>query len=45
MELAAPHAGELLKEQARAMPTATVLVAGGLIAGAYLLGRGLDRRH
>jgi hemerythrin superfamily protein len=45
MELAAPHAGELLKEQARAMPTATVLVAGGLIAGAYLLGRGLERRH
>lgn len=45
MELAAPHAGELLKDQARAMPAATMLVAGGLIAGAYLLGRGLERRH
>lgn len=45
MELATPHAGELLMEQARAMPAATMLVAGGLIAGAYLLGRGMDRRH
>jgi hypothetical protein len=46
LQLAAPHAGEMAAATARAMPAGTVLVAGGLIAGAYLLGRGLEtRRH
>jgi hemerythrin superfamily protein len=47
LQLAAPHAGEMAMNTARAMPTSTMLVAGGLLAGAYLLGRrGLEhRRH
>jgi hemerythrin superfamily protein len=47
LELAAPHAGDILMNSARAMPASTFLVAGGLLAGAYLLGRhAVDhRRH
>jgi hemerythrin superfamily protein len=46
LQLATPHAGEMAAATARAMPTGTMLVAGGLIAGAYLLSRGLEsRRH
>jgi hemerythrin superfamily protein len=45
LQLAAPHAGEMAMNTARAMPASTMLVAGGLLAGAYLLGRGTDRRH
>ncbi len=46
MALAAPHAGELARNAARAMPKGTMLVAGGLLAGAFLLGRGMEhRRH
>ncbi len=46
VQLAAPHAAEMAAATARAMPTGTMLVAGGLIAGAYLISRGLEsRRH
>lgn len=46
LQLAAPHAGEMAMNTARAMPAGSMLVAGGLLAGAYLLGRGLEhRRH
>jgi hemerythrin superfamily protein len=45
LQLAKPHAAEMAMNTARAMPAGTMLVAGGLIAGAYLLGRGLDKRH
>lgn len=46
IQLAAPHAGEIAMNSARAMPAGAVLVAGGLLAGAYLLGRGaVNRRH
>jgi len=46
LQLAAPHAGEMAAATARAMPTGTMLMAGGLIAGVYLIGRGLEsRRH
>lgn len=39
LQLARPHAGELVAHNVRAMPASTMLVAGGLLAGAYLLGR------
>jgi len=46
LQLATPHAGEMAAATARAMPAGTMLVAGGLIAGAYLISRGLEsRRH
>jgi len=46
LQLSAPHAGEMAMNTARAMPAGTMLMAGGLLAGAYLLGRGLEhRRH
>ena len=46
LQLSAPHAGEMAMNTARAMPASTMLMAGGLLAGAYLLGRGIEhRRH
>ena len=46
MQLAKPHAGEMATATARAMPAGTMLVAGGLLTGAYLISRGLtQRRH
>lgn len=46
MQLAGPHMGEMAMNQVRAMPASTMLVAGGLLAGAWLLGRGMQpRRH
>jgi hemerythrin superfamily protein len=39
LQLAAPHAGEIAINQARAMPVATLLVAGGLMMAAFLVGR------
>ena len=46
MQLATPHAGEMAAATARAMPAGTMLVAGGLLTGAYLISRGLtQRRH
>jgi hypothetical protein len=45
LQLAAPHAGEMAANQMRAMPASTMLVAGGLLAGAYLLGRGREHRR
>lgn len=47
LQLAAPHAGEMAVNHARAMPAGTMLVAGGLLAGAYLLSRRAveQRRH
>lgn len=40
VQLAAPHAGELAVSTVRTIPAATMLVAGGLLTGAWLLGRG-----
>jgi len=46
LQLVAPHAGEMATATARAMPAGTMLVAGGLLTGAYLISRGLaQRRH
>ncbi|HEX6363380.1 MAG TPA: hemerythrin domain-containing protein [Albitalea sp.] len=46
MQLVTPHAGEMATATARAMPAGTMLVAGGLLTGAYLISRGLShRRH
>jgi hypothetical protein len=45
MQLVAPHAGEMATATARAMPASTMLVAGGLLTGAYLISRGLSRRQ
>jgi hypothetical protein len=45
LELAAPHAGEIAVNSARAMPAATMLLAGGLLAGGWLLGRAFDSRR
>lgn len=45
LQLAAPHAGEMALNAARTLPTGAMLVAGGLLAGAYLLGRGTEHRH
>ena len=46
LQLAAPHAGEMALSHLRAMPAGTMLLAGGLIATAYLLGRrGPQYRH
>jgi ABC-type Fe3+-siderophore transport system permease subunit len=39
LQLAAPHAGEIAINQARAMRVATLLVAGGLMMAAFLVGR------
>lgn len=39
VQLAAPHAGEMALATARVVPARTMLLAGGLLAGAYLLGR------
>ena len=45
MQLVKPHAGEMATATARAMPAGTMLVAGGLLTGAYLIGRGLSQRR
>jgi hemerythrin superfamily protein len=45
LQLSLPRAGEMAMNTARSMPAGAMLVAGGLIAGAYLLGRSGDRRH
>jgi hemerythrin superfamily protein len=45
LQLAAPHAGEMAAATARAMPAGTMLVAGGLLTGAYLISRGLSQRR
>jgi Hemerythrin HHE cation binding domain len=45
LQLAAPHAGEITKHTARAMPAGALLVAGGLVAGAYLIGRHRAEHH
>jgi hemerythrin superfamily protein len=45
LQLVAPHAGEIAMNSARTMPAGTMLVAGGLLAGAYLLGRGAVQRR
>ncbi|CAG0945456.1 DNA nickase [Gammaproteobacteria bacterium] len=46
LQLVRPHAAEMARNTARTMPAGTMLVAGGLLAGAYLLGRQLEhRRH
>ena len=46
LELAGPHAGEMIGNSARAMPAGTMLMAGGLLAGGYLIKRAFDhRRH
>jgi hemerythrin superfamily protein len=45
LQLAAPHAAKIARSTARTMPAGTMLMAGGLLAGAYLLGRGIERHH
>jgi hypothetical protein len=47
IQLAGPHLGEMAVHSARAMPGRTMLFAGGLLAGGYLLGRSIvnHRRH
>jgi len=46
IELAGPRLGEIASAQARAMPGAAMLMAGGLLAGGYLIKRAFDhRRH
>lgn len=48
IELAGPRLGEIAGNQMRAMPGATMLMAGGLLAGGLLLGKALgggQRRH
>ncbi|MFL6662571.1 MAG: hemerythrin domain-containing protein [Rhizobacter sp.] len=45
MKLVAPHAGEMATATVRAMPAGTMLVAGGLLTGAYLITRGLANRR
>ena len=46
IELAGPRLGEIAGATARAMPGATMLMAGGLLAGGYLLSRAFgQRRH
>jgi hemerythrin superfamily protein len=45
LQLARPKAGQIAVNQFRAMPTSTVLVAGGLLAGAVLLGTAAMRRR
>lgn len=45
-ELAGPRAAEIAGNTARAMPMGAMLMAGGLVAGGYLLKRAFDhRRH
>jgi squalene-associated FAD-dependent desaturase len=44
LELMAPHAGEIARHKARAMPKANLLVAGGALLAAAFLYRGY-RRH
>jgi hypothetical protein len=44
LQLAAPHAGEMARDTARAMPKGSLLVgAGALLAGAFVLRQGLRR--
>jgi hemerythrin superfamily protein len=45
LQLAAPHAGEMAISTVRTMPATTMLLAGGLLTGAYMLGRGLSQRR
>jgi hemerythrin superfamily protein len=46
LELAGPRAAEILGNQARAMPGGSMLMAGGLLAGGYLISRAMSaRRH
>jgi hypothetical protein len=45
LQLTAPHAGELARNAARAMPTMSVLfAAGALIAGSYMVKRTFSKR-
>lgn len=46
LELAGPRAAEIAMNQARAMPGGAMLMAGGLLAGGYLISRAFSsRRH
>jgi hemerythrin superfamily protein len=47
IELAGPRLGDIAANAAKAMPGSTMLMAGGLLAGGYLLSRALHphRRH
>jgi hypothetical protein len=39
LQLAAPHAGEIVTNGARAMPATTMVMAAGLVAGGWLMAR------
>jgi hemerythrin superfamily protein len=45
LEIAGPRAGEIARDAVRAMPGSTLMIAGGLIAGGYLLKRAFAARH
>jgi hypothetical protein len=46
LELAGPRAGEIGSSLVRGMPGTAMLMAGGLLAGGYLLKRAFEtRRH
>lgn len=46
LQLARPRAARIAADTARAVPASRLLMAGGLLAGGYLLGRALEhRRH
>jgi hypothetical protein len=45
LELAGPRAAEIAGNTVRAMPAGAMLMAGGLLAGGYLLKRAFDQRR
>jgi hemerythrin superfamily protein len=45
MELAGPKLGQMASSTMRAMPGATMLMAGGLLAGGYLLKRAFEQKR
>jgi hemerythrin superfamily protein len=45
LQLAAPHAGEMVLDHARAMPAATLMLTFGIALTAFLLGRAVVRQR
>ena len=41
LQLAAPHAGEMIVNSARAMPASTMVMGAALVAGGYLMARAM----
>ena len=40
-----PHTGEILTNSARALPAATMMMAGALVAGGFLVARAFEQRR